>query len=124
MPSAVRLREDYSAEELRTHARRSKDVRTPNTSLYRPIRYKLVECGRLSAFCRILRRFPNFRDIKPQIELKPLKDEEKFATIVEDRIRELVPLHRGLDGFKLKGGLGGPRARPESQCCARRPGSA
>jgi transposase len=26
MPSAVRLREDYSAEELRTHARRSKDV--------------------------------------------------------------------------------------------------
>ena len=36
----------------------------------------------------------------------------------------LVPLHRGLDGFKLNGGLGGPRARPESQCCARRPGSA
>ena len=26
MPSAVRLREDYSAEELRTHARRSNDV--------------------------------------------------------------------------------------------------
>ena len=26
MPSAVRLREDYSAGELRTHARRSKDV--------------------------------------------------------------------------------------------------
>ena len=26
MPSAVRLREDYSAEELRTDARRSKDV--------------------------------------------------------------------------------------------------
>ena len=26
MPSAVRFREDYSAEELRTHARRSKDV--------------------------------------------------------------------------------------------------
>jgi transposase len=26
MPSAVRLREDYSAEELRTHAPRSKDV--------------------------------------------------------------------------------------------------
>ena len=37
---------------------------------------------------------------------------------------KLVPLHRGLDGFKLNGGLGGPRARPESQCCARRPGSA
>ena len=26
MPSAVRFREDYSAEELRTHARQSKDV--------------------------------------------------------------------------------------------------
>jgi hypothetical protein len=37
---------------------------------------------------------------------------------------DLVPLHRGLDGFKLNGGLGGPRARPESQCCTRRPGSA
>jgi hypothetical protein len=36
----------------------------------------------------------------------------------------LVPLHRGFDGFKVNGGLGGPRARPESQCCARRPGSA
>jgi hypothetical protein len=44
--------------------------------------------------CRILRRFPNFRDIKPQIEMKPLKDEEKFATIVEDRIRELAALDR------------------------------
>jgi hypothetical protein len=36
----------------------------------------------------------------------------------------LVPLHRGFDGFKVNGGLGGPRARPESQCCERRPGSA
>jgi transposase len=26
MPSAVRLREDYSVEELRTHARQSRDV--------------------------------------------------------------------------------------------------
>jgi hypothetical protein len=33
-----------------------------------------------------------------------------------------LPLHRGLDGFKLNGGLGGPWARPESQCCARRRG--
>lgn len=39
--------------------------------------------------CRILRRFRKFGDIKPQIELKPLKDEEKFASIVTDRIREL-----------------------------------
>ena len=34
----------------------------------------------------------------------------------------LVPLHRGFDCFKFNGGLGGPRARPESQCCARLPG--
>ena len=38
--------------------------------------------------------------------------------------RQLVPLHRGFDGLKFNGGLGGPRARPESQCCARRPRSA
>jgi hypothetical protein len=37
---------------------------------------------------------------------------------------DLVPLHRGLDGLKFNGGLGGRRARPESRCCARRPGSA
>jgi hypothetical protein len=37
---------------------------------------------------------------------------------------ELVPLHRGFDGLKFNEGLGGPRARPESQCCARRPGCA
>jgi hypothetical protein len=36
----------------------------------------------------------------------------------------LVPLHRGFDGLKFNGGLGGPRARPESQCCAGRPRSA
>ena len=36
----------------------------------------------------------------------------------------LVRLHRGFDGLRFNGGLGGPRARPESQCCARRPGSA
>ncbi len=35
-----------------------------------------------------------FRDIKRQIELKPLKDEEKFPTIVEDRIQELAALDR------------------------------
>ena len=36
----------------------------------------------------------------------------------------LVPPHRGFDGLKFNGGLGGPRARPESQRCARRRGSA
>jgi hypothetical protein len=38
--------------------------------------------------------------------------------------RRLVPLHRGFDGLKFNGGLGGPRARPEARCCGRRPGSA
>ena len=36
----------------------------------------------------------------------------------------LVPLHRGFDGLKFNGGLGGPPSRPEARCCARRPGSA
>ena len=33
-------------------------------------------------------------DIEPLIELTPLKDNEKFATIVEDRTRELAALDR------------------------------
>src|SRR5271165_4996205 len=37
---------------------------------------------------------------------------------------QLAPLHRGVDGLKFNGGLGGPRAQPEARCCARRPGSA
>ena len=36
----------------------------------------------------------DLNDIKPLIELKPLKDNEKFATIVEDRTRELAALDR------------------------------
>jgi hypothetical protein len=40
------------------------------------------------------------------------------------RVRKLVPTHRGFDGLKFNGGLGGPGARPESRCCARRLGSA
>ena len=43
---------------------------------------------------RILRRFSELGDIKPPIELKPLEDNEKFATIVEDCTRELVALDR------------------------------
>ena len=46
------------------------------------------------------------------------------APDVPDSGYQLVPLHRGFDGLKFNGGLGGPRARPESQCCARRPRSA
>ena len=64
---------------------------------YQPLSAYKIQARRVRSVervCRILRRFPNFRDIKPQIELKPLKDEEKFATIVEDRIRELAALDR------------------------------
>ena len=49
---------------------------------------------------------------------------------LEDKVAQraivllLVPPHRGFDGLKFNGGLGGPRARPESQRCARRRGSA
>ena len=55
--------------------------------------------------------------------------EEDVATIKRTlgRVKSpaiLVPLHRGFDGLKFNGGLGGPRARPKSQCCARRPRSA
>ena len=60
---------------------------------YQPLSAYKIQARRVRSVervCQILRRFPNFRDIKPQIGLKPLKDEENFATIVEDRIRELV----------------------------------
>jgi hypothetical protein len=43
---------------------------------------------------RILKRFIDIDDVKPPIELKPLKDDEKFATAVEDRLWELAALDR------------------------------
>jgi hypothetical protein len=64
---------------------------------YQPLSAYKIQARRVRSVervCQTLSRFPNFRDIKPQIELKPLKDEEKFATIVEDRIRELAALDR------------------------------
>jgi hypothetical protein len=36
----------------------------------------------------------DFDGIEPLIALKPLKDDEKFATVGEDRIRELAALDR------------------------------
>jgi hypothetical protein len=54
----------------------------------------------------------------------PLTRMSNELTSLRASVNKLVPLHRGFDGFKVNGGLGGPRARPESQCCARRPGSA
>jgi hypothetical protein len=43
---------------------------------------------------RILGTSFDFDDIEPLIELEPLKSDEKLATIVEDRIRELTGLDR------------------------------
>ena len=55
--------------------------------------------------------------------LNPTNADNNSGKQITD-VRNLVPLHRGFDGLKFNGGLGGPRARPESQCCARRPRSA
>jgi hypothetical protein len=43
---------------------------------------------------RILGRSFDLDDIEPLVVLKPVKDDEKFATVVEDRIRELAALDR------------------------------
>jgi hypothetical protein len=43
---------------------------------------------------RILGTSFDFDDIEPLVELKPLKDDEKFATVLEDRFRELAALDR------------------------------
>ena len=64
---------------------------------YRPLSAYKIQARRMRSterVHRILRRFSNLGDIKPLIELKPLKDNEKFATIVEDRTRELAALDR------------------------------
>jgi hypothetical protein len=81
----------------RVRARRNALVSQLSDPEYQPLSAYKIQARRVRSVervCQILRRFPNFRDIKPQIELKPLKDEEKFATIVEDRIRELAALDR------------------------------
>jgi SOS-response transcriptional repressor LexA len=49
--------------------------------------------------------------------------EPGYAEPVKITVTRYVPLHRGFDGLKFNGGLGGPRAQPEARCCARRPGS-
>src|ERR1700677_1108153 len=62
-------------------------------------------------------------------QLGPFNHGEVVASILRPFISRdnhwmLVPLHRGFDGFKFNGALGGPWARPGVRCCARRPGSA
>ena len=64
---------------------------------YRPLSTYKIQARRMRTIervRRILRRFSNFDDIEPLVELKPLKDDEKFATVVEDRTRELAALDR------------------------------
>jgi hypothetical protein len=65
---------------------------TPNTSLLRPKRDRCVKCGRLIASSRS--RGLESDGIEPLIELKPLKEDEKLATTMEDRIRDLAALDR------------------------------
>jgi len=43
---------------------------------------------------RILGRSFDLAEIEPLIELKPLKGDEKFVTVIEDRIRELAAFDR------------------------------
>jgi hypothetical protein len=64
---------------------------------YQPLSADKIQARRMRSIervLRILRRFSHLGDIKPLIELTPLKDDEKFATIVEDRTRELAALDR------------------------------
>ena len=64
---------------------------------YQPLSAYKSQLGKTRTIDHIERiRGPSFDldDIKPLIELKPLKDEEQFATIVEDRTRELAALDR------------------------------
>ena len=65
---------------------------------YQPLSAYKAQARRVQSFervCRILRnKFSKFRGLKPQIELKRVKDEEKFPTIKQDRIQQLAALDR------------------------------
>jgi hypothetical protein len=64
---------------------------------YQPLsayKSQLRKMWRIDRTERILGKPFDLDDIEPLIDLKPLKDEERFPTIVEDRIRELTALDR------------------------------
>jgi hypothetical protein len=64
---------------------------------YRPLSAYKRQVGEMRAIDRverILGRSFDLDDIGHLTELKPLKDDEKFATVVEDRVRELAALDR------------------------------
>ena len=80
------------------------------TQAHAPSLYRVL---RLLAALNVLREQPS-----GHFALTPLG--ERLRTGVPGSLRywalltdQLVPLHRGLDGFKFNGGLGGPRARPD-----------
>ena len=64
---------------------------------YQPLSAYKSQLGKMRTIDHIERitgRSFDLDDIEPLIELTPLKDNEKFATIVEDRTRELAALDR------------------------------
>ena len=64
---------------------------------YQPLsayRNQLRKMRTIDRIERILGTPFNFDDLEPLLELNPLKDDAQFATVVEDRIRELAALDR------------------------------
>jgi hypothetical protein len=62
---------------------------------YQPLsayKSQLRKMRRIDRTQRILGKSFALDDLEPLIDLKPLKDEKRFPTIVEDRIRELAAL--------------------------------
>jgi arylsulfatase len=72
-------------------AQRLADPKYQSLSAYKNQLDKMRTINRIE---RILGNSIDFDDIEPLVELKPLKGDEKFATIVEDRTRELAALDR------------------------------
>ena len=80
-----------------------------------------------SAFVALLAKRGGAQPTHMAFDLLRLNGDDLRLRPLEARreaLKRLVPLHRGFDGFKFNGGLGGPRARREAQCCGRRPGCA
>ena len=79
MPSAVKLREDYSAEELRAQARRSKDVNQSRRLLSLAAVRDGMDRGPAakigSASCACARRFGDYQEFRARGRFSSLADE-------------------------------------------------
>ena len=94
-------------------------TRKPNTAVVQVLSEGEHRCVALAAFMAELATTDNKSGIVFDDPVSSLDHMNREAVA-----KRLVPPHRGFDGLKFNGGLGGPRARPESQRCARRRGSA